>query len=233
MTPNARRLGTAGIALVMGLVLSACGGDGPDEVHLGGTQASAASPKLDRPWGQVNSFPELKKAEVPKAADTTFAAEMIMHHEQAIELSQNLLAHEGLEDRVEATARFILQDQKNEISVMSSWLTAWEKSLGTSGHGAHDDHSGDPMPGMLPQEQVDEVRTLEPAAAQIHFLRSMLTHHEGALTMSRDYLPHRANSFTFSTAQHIIREQGLEIDYMTNLVGELCAADPVETCPAP
>lgn len=231
MSSIARRLAIAGTALVMGLALSACGDDEPTEVRLGGTQASADA-TLDRPWGQVKAFPELQKAEVPTEADTTFATDMIMHHEQAIELSQNLLAHDGLDDRIEATARFIRQDQRNEISVMSSWLKAWESSLDSSGHGGHGQHGDAPMPGMLPQDQVDEVKTLDAPAAQIHFLRSMLTHHEGALTMSRDYLPVRTNSFTFSTAQHIIREQGLEIDYMTRLVDELCAADPVDTCPA-
>ncbi len=229
MTFLSYRIGTAVLAAVMGLMLTACG-DGAEQVRLGGAQASANPSTLDRPWGQVKSFPELKKAEVPTDADTTFASDMVMHHEQAIELSQNLLAHEGIEEGVAATARFILQDQKNEISIMSAWLTAWETSLDTSGHGRHGDHS-ERMPGMLPQDQVDEVKTLETAEAQIHFLRSMLTHHEGALTMSHDYLPLRTNSFTFSTAQHIIREQGLEIDYMTNLVDELCAADPVDTCP--
>ncbi|MET0951655.1 MAG: DUF305 domain-containing protein [Aeromicrobium sp.] len=230
MSSLPHRIGIAGIALALGVVLGACGSDdGSTEVQLGGTHASADPALLDRPWGQVKSFPALEKAEVPSDVDTMFAADMVMHHEQAVELSENLLAHDGIEDRIAATARFIIQDQKNEISVMSDWLTAWETSLDASGHGAHD--SDAPMPGMLPQSQVDEVSALETAEAQIHYLRSMLTHHEGAITMSQDYLPERTNSFTHSTAQHIIREQGLEIQYMTGLVDELCADQPVASCP--
>lgn len=232
MTSLSHRTGVAALVLALTTVLlGSCGGgdDGSTEVRLGGTQASTDPELLDRPWGQVKSFPALEKAEVPSDIDTMFAADMVMHHEQAVELSENLLSHEGIEERVAATARFIVQDQQNEISVMTSWLKAWESSLDTSGHGTHD--SGDPMPGMLPQRQVDDVETLDTAEAQIHFLRSMLTHHEGAITMSQDYLPERTNSFTHSTAQHIIREQGLEIQYMTDLVDELCAARPVATCP--
>lgn len=230
MTSLSHRIGMIGVALVLGLTLSACGGAGSSEVQLGGTHASADPTLLDRPWGQVKSFPSLKKAEVPSDVDTMFAADMVMHHEQAIELSENLLAHDGVEERIAATARFIVQDQKNEISVMTSWLKAWESSLDSSGHGAHE--SRDSMPGMLPSSQVDEVKTLGTAEAQVHFLRSMLTHHEGAVTMSQTYLPVRTNSFTYSTAQHIIREQALEIRYMSGLVDELCAAQPVATCPS-
>ncbi|MET0931790.1 MAG: DUF305 domain-containing protein [Aeromicrobium sp.] len=230
MSSLPHRIGTAAIVLGLVLGLSACGDDGSNEVQLGGTQA-AAQDTLDRPWGTVKTFPQLEKAEVPSSIDTMFAADMVMHHEQAVELSQNLLAHDGVEERIAATARFIVKDQENEIQVMTSWLDAWQSSLDTAGHGEHGGDSEDPMPGMLPQSQVDEVTSLESAEAQVHFLRSMLTHHEGALTMSRDYLPERTNSFTYSTAQHIIREQGLEITYMTNLVDELCSAQPVSTCP--
>lgn len=228
MSVVSRRIRTAGFLLGAALLLGACGDDSPTEVRLGGAQASASG-TLDRPWGQVTAFPQLEKAQVPSVADTEFAADMVMHHEQALELGKNLLTHEGLDERIAAAARFIVKDQKNEITVMSAWLTAWEGSLGTASHGAH--HGDGPMPGMLPQQQVDEVKTLDTAEAQIHFLRSMLTHHEGAITMSKDYLPERTNSFTYSTAQHIIREQGLEISYMTNLVDELCSAQPVSTCP--
>lgn len=232
MTSISRRLSTALVVLAVAVALSSCGEDEPTEVRLGGAQASGKT--LDRPWGKVKAFPQLKKAEAPAAADTTFATEMVMHHEQAVELSQNLLTHADVEERIKATARFITQDQSNEISIMSAWLTAWEKSLGSEGHEHHGEHDdAAPMPGMLPQAQVDEVKTLDTPAAQIHFLRSMVTHHEGAITMSQDYLPHRTNSFTFSTAQHIIREQAVEIEYMNNLIDELCAADPVDTCPAP
>lgn len=198
---------------VMGL-LTACSAESA-EIELGGTRATAtASPRMvERPWGTVKAFPTMQKAESPSAADITFAQEMIVHHRQAIDLSENVLGHEGLDDRVSASARFITQDQKNEITTMKAWLQAWNQPV-ESGH----DHAD--MPGMLTPERVREIAELEMPRAQTAFLEAMIEHHEGAVSMSQDYLPDQANGFTRSTATHIISEQSIEIDFMTNLVAE-------------
>lgn len=219
-------------AAAVALVLGACGG--PREVTIGGMSAESgsnatAAKTVKRPWGTVKAFPELRKAEPPSQADVVFASDMVHHHEQAMELSTNLLAHDGLEERVKASASFILKDQKNEIGVMNSWLEAWRSSLGDlAGHG---DHDASTMPGMLPQERVDEIASLSSADAQVAFLVAMVEHHEGAVEMSRDYLHEQQNSFTLSTAQHIIREQNVEITYMENVIDDLCADDGPPSCP--
>lgn len=209
-------------------VLTGCSNE-PDQITLGGTRASASPQRtVERPWGTVKTFPDMQKAESPGAADVTFAAEMIMHHRQAIELGQNVRGHDGLDERVDASARFIVQDQKNEITTMKAWLQAWNQPDGAEDH----DHDATTMPGMLPQSQVDQIATLDGPEAQIAFLLAMIEHHEGAITMSQDYLTTQQNAFTRSTATHIISEQGIEIDYMNRLVDELCAADGPATCPA-
>ncbi|WP_051485664.1 DUF305 domain-containing protein [Nocardioides sp. J54] len=211
--------------LLSALALAACGESEPDKVEIGGMQVTAVD-TVERPWGTVKVFPKMEKAEEPSVEDITFAADMISHHEQAIRLGRNLLSHEGLDDRLTATARFIVADQGNEIGEMSAWLTAWEADPAEH---AGDHHS---MPGMLPAQRVKQVRTLPLAESQVAFLVAMIEHHEGAVSMSRDYLAVQSNDYTRKTAQHIIGEQVTEIQYMENLVTELCAGGKVAACPA-
>ncbi|QNL93263.1 DUF305 domain-containing protein [Aeromicrobium senzhongii] len=211
------------------LALAGCG-TRPQQVSLGGTKAADTAEQrgtVERPWGTVKTFPRLQKAEPPSAADVTFTRDMIMHHRQAVELSENVRTHRGLDARVGSAARFIIQDQKNEITTMRAWLQAWQDSAGTESH----DHGADAMPGMLAQARVDELATLDRPAAEVAFLVAMIEHHEGAITMSQDYLPEQTNAFVRSTATHIIGEQTTEIAYMRNLLDERCGPKGPSTCP--
>ncbi|MFH7324076.1 DUF305 domain-containing protein [Aeromicrobium sp. JJY06] len=221
------------LALVVAtLALTGCGSQ-PQQVALGGTQASetaADRPTVERPWGTVKTFPRLQKAEPPAAADIAFARDMILHHRQAIELSENVRRHAGLDERVSASARFIIQDQRNEITTMKAWLRAWQQPVDDA---ADDhDHTAGTMPGMIAAERVDEIATLPTPDAQVAFLRAMIEHHEGAITMSQDYLPVQSNAFVHSTATHIIAEQTTEVRYMEGLVREWCETNGPRTCPA-
>lgn len=226
-----RRRTSLTLPILLAPILAALGAcsaaNEPQTLTLGGSVAVAAPATVERPWGTVKVFPEMEKAESPGMDDVVFAQEMVMHHEQAIELGGNLLTHDGLDERVASTARFIVQDQRNEIGIITSWLAAWEQSAAE--HGTHDTTS---MPGMLPQARVDEIATLPARAAQVAFLVAMIEHHDGAVTMSQDYLPAQANAFTRSSAQHIITEQLTEIQYMENVVDDLCADGGPATCPA-
>ncbi|MBC9224859.1 DUF305 domain-containing protein [Aeromicrobium sp. zg-636] len=218
------------VALAVAALALACCGTQPQQVSLGGTKAADTAEQrgtVERPWGTVKTFPRLQKAEPPSAADVTFTRDMIMHHRQAVELSENVRTHRGLDARVGSAARFIIQDQKNEITTMRAWLQAWQDSAGTESH----DHDADAMPGMLAQARVDEIATLDRPAAEVAFLVAMIEHHEGAITMSQDYLPEQTNAFVRSTATHIIGEQTTEIAYMRNLLDERCGPKGPSTCP--
>lgn len=197
------------------LALSACAGGSSDTtVTIGGATASPGT--VERPWGTVNKFPALQKAEKPHAADGQFAEQMAMHHEQAIVLSDIVLGHDPIDERIRAAAQFIKQDQSREIDVMQAWVAAWGDAIKPSEHGGH--HMM--MPGMVAQDRIDRLEKMSTNEVQGEFLRLMIEHHQGAIDMSKDYLDDGENAFTRSIAQHIIREQKLEIDYMNNILKE-------------
>ncbi|MFS3127015.1 DUF305 domain-containing protein [Nocardioides sp. Bht2] len=217
-----RRLSPAaiGVTLLLAVTLSGCGEEkqpAPQTVTLGGTEASANTELVSRPWGMAPRPPAMQKAQRPSDADVAFISAMIPHHEQALRMSALLLEHEPLDDRVRAAAEFIAADQGLEIRTMQSWLDAWRAEIDPPS--AHHDHGA--MPGMLEPAEVEALADLGSGRAQLEFLALMVRHHEGAVTMSQEYLDDAVNVFTLATAQHVIREQQVEIRYLNQVLDSL------------
>lgn len=64
-------------------------------------------------------------AETHNQADVMFAQHMIPHHEQAIEMSDIVLAKQGIDPRVVTLANQIKAAQGPEIEQMKGWLKQW------------------------------------------------------------------------------------------------------------
>lgn len=196
--------------------------------------------------GGVLAFTALSPAAVPPAAarepqpplesDHCYVEGMLMHHAQALELSELVLAASDVSDRVRALAEFIVADQSAEIAVMTSWTDAWADASGapaSAGHAAHG-AAAEPVPasggctrdvhalmsGMATTEQLASLDAAEGAAAQRLFLELMIVHHEGALVMAEDALVDGANAFVRSSAKHVIVEQAREVAAMTDILAE-------------
>lgn len=58
-------------------------------------------------------------------ADTHFAMMMIPHHQQAIEMSDIILAKQGIDPRVVDLAKQIKAAQDPEIETMQGWISQW------------------------------------------------------------------------------------------------------------
>ena len=131
----------AALAAVAALVtVGACSNSGSD---------SQASP-TNSPAASATSSPPVGK-EAHNDADVMFAQGMIPHHEQAIEMSDMLLAKQGVDPRVASLANDIKAAQTPEIEQMQGWLTQWRVAKTTTSPSSsmpgHDMSGGD-MPGM-------------------------------------------------------------------------------------
>lgn len=87
-------------------------------------------------------------------ADMNFTHAMIPHHQQAIEMSDLLVAKEGIDPRVVELAKQIKAAQGPEISTMQGWMSQWGMSampgMDHSGmHGSETDSSA-PTTSMMP-----------------------------------------------------------------------------------
>ncbi len=127
-------------------------------------------------------------------ADVRFMQDMIVHHSQAVEMTA-LLATRTRRADLRSLGERIAVSQTDEIDVMRRWLTrhgvpapaaqsdAMAAHDAGSAHQAHDMHDMSGMPGMLNARQMTALRTARGPAFDRLFLRGMIQHHTGALTM--------------------------------------------------
>ncbi|MFC9768997.1 DUF305 domain-containing protein [Rhodococcus jostii] len=105
-------LGAASAALL--LALTGCGDSGTDP-----------STATSGPAAVTTSVNAGNGAGVHNDADVAFAVGMVLHHSQAIEMSEMLLAKQGIDPRVVDLAQQIKAEQVSERAQLNAWLTEW------------------------------------------------------------------------------------------------------------
>jgi uncharacterized protein (DUF305 family) len=156
----------------------------------------------------------------PNGVDVLYAQMMVVHHAQAVQLSRILLAKRDVPERVANIAGFIAQDQQREIDETNAWLVAWGRPAADPADPVVQQmHGGDAAAhGMLGADQLREVEDAAPARATELFLRQMIAHHTGAITMSRSVLEDGGNVYIRDLAAHVINEQTAENTAMRALL---------------
>lgn len=120
-------------------------------------------------------------------ADVHFVSGMIGHHAQALVMARLAPSH-GADPSVRTLTARIINAQNDEIALMERWLAdrgqpvpeVQISGINLMVHGA--DHAMN-MPGMLTQEQLQDLDAARGADFDRLFLTYMIQHHEGAVTM--------------------------------------------------
>ena len=162
-------------------------------------------------------------------ADVVFMQNMILHHEQALEMSW-LAPDRTDREEILLLARRIERSQGDEIAVMERWLDArgYERPEADHlmhhhdhhGHHAHQEHGG-LMAGMLTSAQLDELAAAEGREFDRIFLELMIYHHEGALDMVDALFAAPGSAQDpelFEFASHVNSDQRIEITRMYQLL---------------
>nr|BFF00745.1 hypothetical protein GCM10020241_24200 [Streptoalloteichus tenebrarius] len=137
---------------------------------------------------------------------------MITHHRQALDMAA-LAPQRAGDEQVRGLAARISDAQGPEIAAMRAWL---ERTGQAEQHGGHDHAS---MPGMATPEQLAALRAASGGEFDRQFLRLMIAHHEGAVTMATDVLTRGVDVFVQEMAQDVIATQTAEITRMRALLG--------------
>ncbi|HYH77909.1 MAG TPA: DUF305 domain-containing protein, partial [Arthrobacter sp.] len=109
-------------AIAAALFLTGCAADsgtGPSSSSMPGMHHGSSSD-----GGTSASAPA--SAEDHNMADVMFAQMMIPHHAQAVEMSDMILAKQGILAEVEDLATRVKEAQGPEIELMTGWLKDWE-----------------------------------------------------------------------------------------------------------
>jgi len=149
-------------------------------------------------------------------ADVMFAAMMIPHHQQAIEMADLVLAKDGINTEVTDLATQIKAAQGAEITQMSGWLAGWGENPSPSMPMDHDMGGG-----MMSQADMDELEKATGDEAARLFLAGMIEHHNGAIAMAQQEIANGQNPDAKQLAQDIIDAQQAEIVTMNRLLDQL------------
>ena len=123
-------------------------------------------------------------------ADVAFMQGMIMHHQQAVEMTAWIPSHTANTELQTLGAR-ISRSQSTEIQFMRRWLAERGQPLSMPMNHemaamdmAH--HHDMRMPGMLTPEQMETLNNARGAQFDRLFLAGMIQHHGGALIMVQE-----------------------------------------------
>lgn len=207
------------LTLAAALTLTACGSSGGSETHTTHT-SDASAPTSD---ASAPTSGEDAASEEHNDADVLFAQTMIPHHRQAVEMSEMMLAKDGISSDVVDLATTIKDAQGPEIGTMTGWLESWGEPIeaegaegGMEGHDMDSDSGS--MDGMMSDDQMSELDAAEGDEASRLFLESMTAHHEGAIGMAEDEIDSGRNPEAVQLAETIVETQQAEIDTMAGLL---------------
>jgi uncharacterized protein (DUF305 family) len=171
------------------------------------------------------------KPREPSDADIKFMQGMVMHHGQAVEMTE-LLRTRSQSKEVQALGNRISISQTDEMRYMKQWLGDRGKPI-SAGHDMagmnmagmdHMDMSSMPMmPGMLTPQQMEALRKANGPTFDHLFLTGMIQHHTGALTMVRDLFDTQGagqDPQLFDFANDVDNTQQAEIDIMKHMLKE-------------
>lgn len=185
------------------LLVSACSSGGTDSTSV---PAAATTTATSNPASH-------------NEADVTFAQGMIPHHEQAIEMSDVLLAKKDINPQVLSLAGDIKKAQAPEIETMRGWLTQWgAPATGTMPGMPGHDMPGMSHDGMMSAADMTALQNAQGGEAARLFLTQMIRHHEGAVAMAQQEISAGQFPAAKELARNIVSSQQQEITTMRNLL---------------
>lgn len=150
-------------------------------------------------------------------ADVAFAQSMVPHHQQAIEMAELALERAGSQE-VKDLAQRIEDAQDPEIRILEGWLAEWGEEADGGMEGMDHGGNGSMSDGMMSDEDMADLESLEGAAFDKAFLTMMKEHHEGAVAMAQTELEEGEYEPAKELAQDVIDNQSAEIEEIEELL---------------
>jgi len=165
--------------------------------------------------------------------DLMFLQHMIVHHQQAVDMSALVPSRSAREQFVRFTG-YVGRGQAAEIAFMQSLLDlARKRGLTLPEPHLHGDP---PMSGMLSTAQIDALEAAHGAEFERLWLEGMIYHHQGAIDMAhaqqRQQLEHSRRPYGVAPlVEDILVDQRAEITKMRGWLREWGLASPADALP--
>ena len=154
------------------------------------------------------------------SADVEFLQGMIVHHEQAIVMS-NMADERTNNKTIIDLAKRIDVSQEDEVNFMESWLKQRNEYMNKM-QDKHHMHMG--MVGMATPKQLNDLRNSNSTDFDRLFLQLMITHHDGALEMVEELKKYPGNAYDpvlNEFVSDLVNDQGVEIERMNGILVSL------------
>jgi uncharacterized protein (DUF305 family) len=214
-----RRLVAALTVSTAVVALAACSSDEPMPDH----RVLQAGAPGEQPV-QLTEMPTVPDAEIT-ADEVNFVRHMIVHHGQALQMTE-LVPGRSSRDDVPLFAERIQLSQEDEIRLMEEWLQDHSIEVlridqQDGAHGAH--ATPDDMPGMITEEQLAELEQASGEEFDRMFLELMYAHHEGAVQMVQTLHQGEQSSepVIFNLVREIDGDQRIEMDRIVGMLSDL------------
>ncbi|WP_237199741.1 DUF305 domain-containing protein [Rothia nasimurium] len=216
-----RTLVLSTLAVASTLALAACGEatDATTDATTSATSTTTTTPETTETTTATTEADGEISADY-NDADIMFAQMMIPHHQQAVEMSEMLLAKEGIPAQVVEFAQGVIDAQGPEIDRMNAMLEAWDQQPVTDSGGMDHGEMGG-MSGMMSQEDMTALEEAQGTEAARLYLEQMTAHHEGAVDMARDEVADGQNPHAITLAEQVISDQEAEIAQMQQMLTDL------------
>ncbi len=165
---------------------------------------------------------------VPSEADVAFMQGMIMHHNQAVQMTAMMTTRSKNPALLELGQRISIS-QTDEMAFMKQWLTdrgfptTMPAKAGMDNMPGMDMSDMPAMPGMLTAKQMEALRNATGPQFDHLFLTGMIQHHTGALTMVNDLFKTPGagqDAILFDFTSDVVNTQQAEIDIMRHMLAK-------------
>ena len=230
MTHSPTRPTTA--AFLAAFAITACSGAGASGAAPAPAPAPARQPATSIAKLEAIYLARMDSARMGfTAADVFFMTGMIGHHGQALVMAALAPSH-GASPTVQTLCARIINAQQDEIATMQQWLRDRGQTVpivhitGTSMTVDGPEYAMH-MPGMLTPEQIQELDAGRGRDFDRLFLRYMIQHHRGAVTMVHELFGTDGaalDDVVFKLASDIQVDQITEIARMELMLNEIANA---------
>ncbi len=152
-------------------------------------------------------------------ADVNFLQGMIIHHQQAIVMS-NMAGNRTNNKVILELAKRIEVSQEDEINFMGSWLKERDEYETKINSHNHMDHMHLKMVGMASKIQLDKLEMSDSSDFDRLFLQLMIAHHDGALEMVKELKKYPGSAYDpilNEFVSDLVNDQGIEIERMNTI----------------